>query len=156
MHQGLVSWSLLRLNISISLFFWCLGNGRSCGTCYMLNTFIWISTNYMIVYVPMLFLLSYEWFELCLVDLHGVVIGCRRHMFGLQHGWCELSQCWWRFLMLFLLRFKKSIITTHNLCNCMIKGCGIKHGQQKVLHISTKSKLKLAHECNLIPWNVTC
>jgi len=34
----------------------------------------------------MLFILFYEWFELCLVDLHGVVIGCKHHMFRLQQG----------------------------------------------------------------------
>jgi hypothetical protein len=34
----------------------------------------------------MLFFLFCEWFELCLVNLHGVVIGCRHNMFGLEHG----------------------------------------------------------------------
>jgi hypothetical protein len=49
-------------------------------------------------------------------------------MFGLQHGWCELLQCWWWFPSLFLLTFKKSIITTHSLCDCLTQGCGIMHG----------------------------
>jgi len=77
-------------------------------------------------------------------------------LFWLQHGWCEWAQCWWRFPTFLLSMFKKSIIITHNLCDCLTQGHGIKHGQQWVFHISTKSKLKLAHECNFIPWNVTC
>jgi hypothetical protein len=80
-----------------------LGSGRSYDVCYILNTFLWTNTSYVawfsivqteIVYTLMLFLLFCELFELCLVNLHGVVIGCKHHMFGLQHGWHELPQCW--------------------------------------------------------------
>jgi hypothetical protein len=105
---------------------------------------------------PRLGLRHYEWFELCLVDLHGVIIGWRHHMFRLQHGWHELLQCWWWFQTFLLSTFKKSIITMHSLCNCLIQGCGIMHGQWKVLHISIESKLKLVHERSLVPWNITC
>jgi hypothetical protein len=97
-----------------------------------------------------------EWFESCFVNLHGVIIGCKHHMFRLQHGWRELPQCWWRFPMFLLSTFKKSMITTHSLCDYLTQGHGIRHGQHKVHHISTKSKLKLVHEHNLVPWNVTC
>jgi hypothetical protein len=90
--------------------------------------------------MSMLFFLFCEWFESCLVNLHGVIIGCTHHMFGLQHGWHELLQCWWWFLMFLLLTFKKSITTTHSLHNCLTQGHGIRHGQQKVFHISMKSK----------------
>ncbi len=103
---------------------------------------------------PRLGLRHYEWFELCLVDLHGVIIRCRHHMFRLQHGlW---PQCWWWFPMLLLPMFKKSTIIVHKLCNCLIEGYGIRHGQHNVLHIFTKSKLKLVHKHSLVPWNVTC
>jgi hypothetical protein len=165
MHRRLVSWSLLRLDILVSLLFWSLGSGRSCGACHMLNTFLWTNTSYVpwfstiqieIVYMPTLFFLICEWFKTWLVDLHGAVIGCRHHMFWLQHGWCEWAQCWWRFPTFILSMFKKSIIIMHNLCNCLTQGHGIKHGQQWVFHVSVDSKLKLAHECNFVPWNVTC
>jgi hypothetical protein len=56
----------------------------------------------------------------------------------------------------FLSTFKKLIIIMHSLCNCLTQGHGIRHGNHKVFHISTKSKLKLAHEHNFIPCNVTC
>jgi hypothetical protein len=72
-----------------------------------------------------------------------------------QHGWRELPQCWWWFPTFILSMFKKSMITTHNLHNCLTQGCEIRHGQQKVLHVSTKSKLKLAHECRLVLWNMS-
>ncbi len=103
-----------------------------------------------------LFFLFCEWFESCLVNLHGVIIRCWHHMFGLQYGWCELLQCWWQFPMFLLLTFKKLIITTHILRDCLTQGQGIRHGQPKVLHISMESKLKLVHERSLLPRNVTC
>jgi hypothetical protein len=138
MHQGLVSQSLLKLDVFVSFLFQPLGSGRSCGVCYMLNTFLWTSTSYVawfskvqieIVYMSTLFLLFCEWFESCYVDLHGVVIECKHHMFGLQHEWHELFQCWWQFPSLLLSTFKKSIITTLNLRDCLIQGRGIRHGQ---------------------------
>jgi hypothetical protein len=43
----------------------------------------------------------------------------------------------------------------HSLCNCLTQGREIRHGQQKVLHVSTKSKLKMVHEHNLILWNMS-
>jgi hypothetical protein len=137
-YQGRVSWFLLRLNVLVSLLFWPLGSDRSCGACYMLNTFIWTSINYVawfstiqtkIVCMLTLFFLFCEWFESCFVDSHGVVIGCKHHMFGLQHGWHELFQCWWRFPTLVMYTFTKSIITTHNLSDYLTQGHGIKHGQ---------------------------
>jgi hypothetical protein len=45
---------------------------------------------------------------------------------------------------------QKSIITNHSLRDCLTQGLEIKHGQQKVFHIFTKSKLKLVHERNFI------
>jgi hypothetical protein len=80
-----------------------LGSGKSCGTCYMLNIFFWKNISYVAwfstvetknVYTLMLFLLFCEWFKSCLVNLHRVIIGCKHHLFGLQHGWHELLQCW--------------------------------------------------------------
>jgi len=108
--------------------------------CCMLNMFLWINTSYVawfstvqtkIVYMSTLFFMFYEWFELCLVDLHGVVIGCRHRIFGLQHEWHEWRQCRWWFLMFFLLTFKKLIITINSLHNYLIQGHGIKHGQKR-------------------------
>jgi hypothetical protein len=165
MHPSLISQSLLKLGILISLLFWPLDSGRSCATCCMLNAFLWIIISFVawfttlqtkIVYVSALFFIFCEWFESCFVNLHGVVIGYKHHMFGLQHGQRELLQYWCWFSMLLLLMFKKLIIVMHSLCNCLTQGHGIKHGQKKVLLISMDSKLKLVHEHDLIPWNVTC
>ncbi len=47
MHLGSISWSLLKLDILVSLLFWSLGSGISCGASCMLNSFLWTSTNYM-------------------------------------------------------------------------------------------------------------
>jgi len=79
-------------------------------------------------FMLLLFLLFYEWFKSCMVDFHGVIIGCKHHMFRLQHGWHKLLQCWWQFSTLLLSTFKKSIITTHNLSDYLTQGHGIKHG----------------------------
>jgi len=46
---------------------------------------------------------------------------------------------------------KKSTIIMHNLHDCLTEDCGIKHGQWKVLHIFTESKLKLVHKRSLVP-----
>jgi hypothetical protein len=39
----------------------------------------------------------------------------------------------------------------HSLHNYLTQGHGIKHGQQKVLHVSMESKLKLAYERSFVP-----
>jgi hypothetical protein len=81
MHQNSTSWSLLRLDMLIYIYF-LSGVGNKGGACFMLTMLIWIFTINMtwfftiqtkIVCMSMLIFLLCGGFELCLIDLHGVI-----------------------------------------------------------------------------------
>jgi hypothetical protein len=99
------------------------------------NTFFWlhVSLHFTLSHEPNVrvvtfFLLFYEWFELCPIKLHGIILWCKCCWWK-RHNMCKILKDYCQLSTFLLSTFKKLVITTNNFNNCLTQCGRIWHGE---------------------------